>query len=239
MRERAKGWFIFSTRQSLQDDCGAAGSPSTDREPRGAPPPSQARAQSAAARRGVRGERLMLALPRRPARPLWPRGNEPKPSSSLRSPGPDGPLGRKARQPPDRAATAPLRPDPAPPPAGARGVQRHRQPRRPSTHRHPPLPAAGHDPPLASLPEPCRGSGAGDEFRRAAGGAERSTSRTHPAELRRWAGPGRDPGALVTPTRGGGASGHARGHRRSPPTWVSAAHRASAGGGTRPPSPPG
>lgn len=145
------------------------------------------------------------------------------------------PAGRRTERRPPRCAQTLrlLRREPA----GCRGTGSRGAPLR--TQTPPPLPAAGHDPPLASLPEPCCGSGAGDEFRRAAGGAERSTSRTYLAELRRWAGPGRDPGALATPTRGGGASGRARGRRRSPATWVSAAHRASAGGGTRPPSPPG
>lgn len=108
-----------------------------------------------------------------------------------------------------------------------------------------PLPAARHDPPLADPPEPCRGSGTGDEFRRATRAADRgrtpSTIRTHLAGLGRWAGPGRDPRALATPTRRRGFWWAGPG-----PQWVSAPQPRSApptaplpAEGPRPTSPPG
>lgn len=200
MRGRAKGWLVFSTRPSPQGGCGAAGSSSPDHEPR--------------ARRPAPGLGAERRTSRRPGRAA-PAGPSPTPGSAILASGgrteaarqpevawPRRTTGAEGRPAAGQSGDRPAAPSPGAASGGSPGGAEAPAAAAPLyAHRHP-APSPGRGPPLASLPGPCRGSGAG-EFRRAASAAERSTGRAPFAELRRWAGPGRAPGALATPTPSG------------------------------------
>lgn len=159
---------------------------------------------NSAARRGVRGKRPSCPFPNTRLGHSGPRGANRSRAAARGRLAPTDHWGERlagrgtVRRRPRCAQTQPLLREPM----GCRDTGSCGDPLGTETL---PLPAARHEPLLADPPEPCRGSGTGDEFRRAARAADRSrtpsTIRTHLAGLGRWAGSGRDPRALTTPTR--------------------------------------